>query len=183
MFAGRRDTLLPSTVVPKFTPAAIPIAFAQRAHAPHPANPASDEQSRMMWRWRWLIGLATAVSMVVLMAVLRPVPAPVIQLARLDAAGASRGSDARELAALQQTWTKAVVASFSTAESARAWETKWPQEGRQAVVKIIYNRAAGELRVEGRWKGKQFAKAFLVEQDFAAAVNQAKQFVEEQTGR
>jgi hypothetical protein len=76
-----------------------------------------------------------------------------------------------------------VVASFSTAESARAWETKWPQEGRQAVVKIIYNRAAGELRVEGRWKGKQFAKAFLVEQDFAAAVNQAKQFVEEQTGR
>ena len=112
MFAGHRDTLLPPTEVPKFTPAAIPIAFAQRTHSPHPANPTSDEQSRMMWRWRWLIGLATAVSMVVLVAVLWPAPAPVTQVAMLDAAGASRGSDGRELAALQQTWTKAVVASF-----------------------------------------------------------------------
>src|ERR1035441_9428169 len=82
MFAGRRDTLLPPTEVPKFTPAAIPIAFAQRTHSPHPANPASDEQSRMMRRWRWLIGLATAVSMVVLLAVLRLAPARVIQLDR-----------------------------------------------------------------------------------------------------
>jgi hypothetical protein len=32
----------------------------------------------MMWRWRWLIGLATAVSMVVLLAVLWPAPTPVI---------------------------------------------------------------------------------------------------------
>jgi hypothetical protein len=45
----------------------------------------------------------------------------------LDAAGASRGSDGRELAVLQQPWTKAVVASFSIAESARAWETKCPE--------------------------------------------------------
>jgi hypothetical protein len=137
----------------------------------------------MMWRWRWLIGLATAVSMVVLLAVLWPAPAPVIRVAMLDAAGASRGSDGRELAALRQTWTKAVVASFSTAESARAWENKWPEAGRPALVKIIYDRPAGELRVEGRWKGKQFAKTFFVEQDFAAALNQARQFVQEQTGR
>ena len=127
MFAGRRDTQVPPTVVPKFTPAAIPIPFAQRAHPPHPPNPASDEQRRMMWRWRWLIGLGTAVSMVVLLAVLWPAPAPVIQLAMLDAIGASRGSDGRELAALRQTWSKTVVASFSTTESARAWETRWPE--------------------------------------------------------
>jgi hypothetical protein len=57
----------------------------------------------MMSRWRWLIGLATAVSMVVLLAVLWPAPAPVTQVAMLDAAGASCGSDARELAALKQT--------------------------------------------------------------------------------
>jgi hypothetical protein len=52
------------------------------------------------------------VSMVVLLAVLWLAPAPVIQVAMLDAIGASRGSDGRELAALRQTWTKAVVASF-----------------------------------------------------------------------
>lgn len=50
-------------------------------------------------------------------------------------------------------------------------------------MKIIYDRPAGELRVEGRWKGKQFAKTFLVQQDFAAVLNQAKQFIQEQTGR
>lgn len=144
MLAGRHDTLAPSTEVPKFTPAAIPIAFAQRAHHPHPPNPASDELRRMMSRWRWLIGLATAVSMVVLLAVLWPAPAPVIQVAMLDAIWASRGSDARELAALRQTWTKAVVASFSTAERAWAWEIKWPEAGRPALVKIIYERPAGE---------------------------------------
>jgi hypothetical protein len=76
-----------------------------------------------------------------------------------------------------------VVASFSTAGRARASETKWPDAGRPALVNIIHGRPAGELRVEGRWKGKQFAKTFVVEQDFAAFLNQARQFVQEQTGR
>ena len=64
---------------------------------------ASDKERGLMWRWRWLIGLATAVGMVILLAVLWPAPAPVIQVAMLDAAAASRGSDAKELAGLRQT--------------------------------------------------------------------------------
>jgi hypothetical protein len=148
-----------------------------------PDRSASDKERSLMWRWRWLLGLATAVAMVILVAVLWPATAPVIQVAMLDTAGASRGSDDKELGALQQTWSKAVVASFSTAERARAWEIKWPEAGRRALVKIIYDRPAGELRVEGRWKGKQFAKTFVVEQDFAAALNRARHFVQVQTGR
>ena len=101
----------------------------------------------------------------------------------LDTAGASRGSDAKELPLLQQAWNKAAVDSFSNAEDARAWETNWPGDGRRVVVKILYDRPAGELRVLGRWKGKPFAKTFLVEQDFAAALTQVKQFIQEQTSR
>ena len=151
---------------------------------PQPSVPsASDKERRMMWRWRWLLGLATAAAAVALVMALWHAPAPVIQVAMLDTAGASRGSDAKELAALQQTWNKAVVDSFSSAENARAWETNWPGEGGKAVVKILYDRPAGELRVLGRWKGKPFAKTFVVEQDFAAALSLARDFIREQTSR
>jgi len=136
-----------------------------------------------MWRWRWLLGLATAAAAIVLAVVLRQAPAPMIQVAMLDTAGASRGSNARELAQLQQAWNKAPVDSFSSAENARAWETNWPGDGGRAVVKILYDRPAGELRVLGRWKGKPFAKTFIVEQDFAAALSQARDFIREQTNR
>ena len=100
--------------------------------------------------------------------------------ARLTA-GATRGADAKELALMRQTWNRAAVDSFSGAENARAWETNWPGNGKEAVVKILYDRPAGELRVLGRWKGKSFAKTIVVEQDFAAALSQAKSFVQEQT--
>ncbi len=150
---------------------------------PRPSAPsASDAERRMMWRWRWLLGLAAAVAAVALVAVLWQAPAPMIQVAMLDTAGASRGSDAKELALLQQTWNKAQVESFSSGEKAGAWETHWPGGSTRTVVKILYDRPAGELRVLGRWKGKPFAKTVVVEQDFAAALNQVKQFIQEQTG-
>ena len=136
-----------------------------------------------MWRWRWLLGLATATAAIVLAVVLRQAPAPMIQVAMLDAAGASRGSDAKELALMEQAWNKTPVDSFSYAENARAWETNWPGDGRRGVVKILYDRPAGELRVLGRWKGKPFAKTFVVEQDFASALSLARDFIREQTSR
>jgi hypothetical protein len=84
-----------------------------------PGLPARGEERRMMWRWRWLLGLAVATAAIVLVVVRWQAPAPVVQVAMLDTAGASRGSDAKELALLQQTWNKAVVDSFSSAENAR----------------------------------------------------------------
>jgi len=149
------------------------------------AATAGNAERRMMWRWRWLLGLATAAAAIALVAIplLRQAPAPVIQVAMLDTAGPSRGSEAKEQALLQQTWNKAVVDSFVSAESARAWETNWPGDGRGAVVKVLYDRAAGELRVLGRWKGRSFARTFVVEDDFAAVLNQANEFIQEQTRR
>ena len=146
---------------------------------------AGDEERRVMWRWRWLLGLAAATAVIALIAIplLRQAPGPVIQVAMLDTAGASRGSEAKDLVLLQQTWNKAAVDSFSTMENARAWETNWPGSGKGAIVKVLYDRPAGELRVLGRWKGKSFAKTFVVEQDFAAALSQAKQFIQEQASR
>ena len=58
-----------------------------------------------------------------------------------------------------------------------------PAADKQPVVKILYDRPAGELRVLGRWKEKSFAKAFVVEQDFDAVLSQAKAFIQQETGR
>jgi hypothetical protein len=147
------------------------------------APSAGDEERRIMWRWRWLLGLAAATAVIALVAIplLRQAPAPVIQIAMLDPAGASRGADSRELVLFQHTWTNASVDLFSAADKVRTWETDWPADGKGALVKVLYDRPAGELRVLGRWSGKTFAKTFVVEQDFGAALGQAKVFITEQT--
>lgn len=153
---------------------------------PQPAIPSTaDGERRMMWRWRWLLGFATAaaVAALIIVPLLRPAAAPVIQVAMLDTAGASRGSEAKDRALLQQTWNKAAVDSFESAEKAQTWETNWPTEGRRAIVKILYDRPAGELQVLGRSKGNSFTKTFVIEQDLATALNQAKEYIREQARR
>jgi hypothetical protein len=146
---------------------------------------AEDANRRMMWRWRWVVGLATVAAAVALIVVplVQRAPAPVFQVAMLDTGGGTRGADAGEQALLRQAWSGAVVASFSSSESARAWQTNWPADGGKAIVKVLYDRPAGELRVLGRWKGVPFQGTFVVEQDFAVAVNRAKAFIQEQTKR
>jgi hypothetical protein len=145
-----------------------------------------DQERRMMWRWRWLLGLAAAAAavMLVVLPLLRQAPAPVIQVAMLDTAGASRGSEASDLVLLQQTWKKVRVGAFDSAEKAQTWETNWPADlSRGAVVKILYDRPAGEVRVLGRWNGTSFAKTFVVEQDLSATLKQVNQFIQGQTRR
>ena len=146
---------------------------------------ANDANRRMMWRWRWLLGLATAaaaVALIVVPLVLRA-PAPVFQVAMLDTAGGTRGADAGELALLRQAWSGVVVASLSSSDVARAWQTNWPADGARGTVKVLLDRPAGELRVLGRWKGVPFQGTFVVEQDFAVALSREKAFVQEQTKR
>src|SRR5438876_12449432 len=92
---------------------------------------------------------------------------PVIQVAMLDTAGPSRGSDTNETTLLRQTWGKSTVESFSSGEGLRSWEAKWMAQSKRAGVKVVFDRAAGEVRASGRWKGKSFEKTFLVEEDLA----------------
>ena len=115
--------------------------------------------------------------------VVQRAPAPVFQVAMLEAGGGTRGPDAGEQALLRQAWSGAVVASFSSSDSARAWQANWPADGTRATVKVLYDRPAGELRVLGRWKGVPFERSFMVEQDLAVALDRAKAFIREQTNR
>jgi hypothetical protein len=140
---------------------------------------ASEKELKTMWRWRWVLGLAAATAVVALLLtpILTKPGAPVLQVALLDAAGATRGSDANETTLLRQTWEKATIDSFSSTGDLRAWETNWPPQTKGPVVKIVFDRAAGEVRVLGRWKGDNFTKTFLIEEDLAITLRQANDFI------
>ena len=161
---------------------------AQRKGAEQELKGGSDQEPSR-WRWQWLFGLATATAVVVgavlLSSLLRP-QQPFIQLAMMDAVGATRGSDTNVLPVLQRTWHETNVLAFSTPGELKIWLGEWPAESRQPTVKILYDRDAEEIRVLGRCKGKPlFERTFSVRtrEDLLTAVEQAKQFVAEQLSK
>lgn len=127
---------------------------------------------------RWWLGLAATAAVVALVVLpgLRT-SRPVIQVAMLDLGGATRGSNAtNEVAALNQSWQNAKVDSFASVDELRAWETNWPAS-KQPSIKIIYDRAAGEVRVLGRWEGKILEKTFVIDQSLATTLKQVRDYI------
>ncbi len=149
-------------------------------------RPAAEKEPdrRLAWGWRWMLGVATATAVVIVLLIpaIRTQPEAVIQIAMLDTTGGTRGADANEVQLLRQGLTPATIDSFSEFQLLHAWETNWPP-GKQPAFKIIYDRAAAELRVLERRQGKITAKTFLIEQDLASALKQAKDFIQSETKR
>jgi hypothetical protein len=152
---------------------------------PVPGGAPEEDALGTLWKWRWMLGLAAATAVVALLllpVVSRSAP-PIVQVAMLDTAGATRGSDTNEMSLLRQTWEKAAVDSFTSTEALHAWETNWPAQSKRPVVKVVFDRAAGEVRILGRWKGESFTNTFLVERDLAATLEQAKSFIRQRTSQ
>ena len=151
-----------------------------------PESAAEEPDRSLAWGWRWVLGLAAATAVVVIAAlsIFRAPNAPVIQLAMLDTVGGTRGTDMNELATLQGTWKESPVQHFSNASELEAWEKNWPNGDGRPAAKIIYDPAAGEVRVSGRSRGKFFQRTFLLEKDdLALTLQHVREFVREQTKR
>lgn len=117
-----------------------------------------QEKAEPSWLevWRWWIGLATATAAVVLVLVLnRPGPnlPPVIQVAMLDSVGTVRGTGVQPMELLQQQWKDAKPQEFDDAGKLKSWQESWPAGSKQTVVKVLYNRDTGELRIIVRTNG------------------------------
>ena len=147
-------------------------------------RPATEKEPdrRLAWGWRWFLGVATATAVVLLVVlpIFRTPGEPVIQLAMLDLTGGTRGSDTNEVQLLRQSWNVATVQSFAEFQLLRAWETNWPA-GKQPAFKIVYDRAAAELRVLGKRGGSLFSKTFPIENELATTLKHAQEFVREQS--
>lgn len=132
--------------------------------------------------WRWVLGLATVAALVAVILVpqvFRPTT-PIIQVAVLDVGGPTRSGTATEAELLRQNWPEVTVESFSDAASLQAWNTNWPGDKSRPVVKILFDRAAAELRVQGKTQRGTFDKTFSAEPDPAVALAQARAFIQEQ---
>jgi hypothetical protein len=147
---------------------------------------AAEEPSRSLaWGWRWVLGLAAATAVVVIVAlsIFHAPNAPVIQLAMLDTVGGTRGTDMNELATLREAWKGIPVQNFSNSSELESWEKDWPNGDRRPAAKIIYDPAAGEVRVSGRSRGKVFQRTFPVEKHLATTLQQVRVFIRNETKR
>jgi len=146
-------------------------------------QPVTSER-REGWNWRWALGLAGAAAIITVFlvpALTRPTT-PLIQLALLDVAGATRGSETNEVTVMKQQWPEASVRIVETPSELATWEESWLDTDR-LMVKVIHDRAAGEVRVRGRRKGEEFQAVFKTEPDLAAALRQTDAFIREKTRR
>ena len=84
------------------------------------AASAKEPDRSFAWGLRWVLGLAaaTAVVMLVMLPMFRAPTAPMIQVAMLESSG-TRGSASDEVTLLKQTWQTTMVHSFSDAEALR----------------------------------------------------------------
>ncbi len=148
-------------------------------------RPAAEKEPdrSLTWNWRWVLGLAAAAAVVLLAALpmFRTSNTPVIQVAMLDTAGGTRGTDTNDVALLQEMWRGHPIQTFSSTSELETWEKSWRTGGRGASAKIIYDPAAGEVRVSVHSKGKAFQKTFPLEKDFTSTLRQVSVFVREQT--
>ena len=146
-------------------------------------RPTKDKEPdrSLAWGWKWLLGLAPAAAIVVvlLLPIVRTPNVLVIQLAMLDMTGGTRGTETDASPVLHQTWANATLAVFTSPELLRTWETNW--SSKQNSVKIIYDPAAAEVRVLGKYHGKSFQETFPIVKDFPSTLNRVKAFVTEQT--
>lgn len=118
--------------------------------------------------WRWWIGLATATAAIALIVVLnRPGPnlPPVIQVAMLDSVGTVRGTGPKPMEVLQQQWKDVKPMEFDDAAKEKQWQESWPAGSKQTVVRVIYDRDAGELKVLKIVEGKVVEREALAVSD------------------
>jgi hypothetical protein len=158
-------------------------------------NPASPQTTsnptvvEMVWQWRWWLGLGTAAAVGLIVVSLNSTrmsvntarnanSKPLVQLAMLDSMGQTRGTAALQgslqlAATLKGGLEQTNLTFFSETAELKKWVEEWPSDNEQPAFKVWYDRDASEVRVLGRWGGKQqIERRFPVanERDLAAVL-------------
>lgn len=136
----------------------------------------------MLFRWRWWVGVALAATVAALLAIppFLGSRTPVIEVAMLDLAGATRGAGTQATTLLTGTWPGAAVQQLASDAELQAWETNWPIKSRRLVVKVVYDQSTGELRVVGHGPASSFTNTFPVDSDLRAMLVKAKAYLDSQ---
>ena len=140
-----------------------------------------EQDQKMMWKWWWILGLASGVAAVVFLvfpAITRP-DLPTIQVAMLDTVGTVRGSDDNEVVLLKQQWKSADIHNFDNPVLLKNWETNWP-DGNKVVAKVIYDHTTGEVRLLLHGTGGLQQRIFTVDRDLVTTLHEVDAYVRKQ---
>ena len=132
------------------------------------------------WNWRWVLGFATGAALLLFLILpqfTKPGPV-VVQVAMLDTAGGARGGDTNDVEILTRQWKGSSVQTFESARLLADWETNHLKAEKRAV-QVVYDRAAGEIRVSVFSAGKPQQKTFTVDRDLTSSLQQVSLFIQE----
>jgi len=142
-----------------------------------------EADRKRRWGFRWFLVLAPVTAAVVVLSVVLTQPKePLIQVAMLDTAGATRGAATNQVTLLQAQWKTASVRSFDKTDDLEAWEKDWPASKRP-VAKVVFDPAAAEVRLLLRAEGRIVRTTFPVEKDLSGALRQAEDLIRKQLGK
>jgi hypothetical protein len=149
------------------------------------AESPDEDGKALAWGWKWFLGLAAtvAVAALILVPIFFSPPKPQVQIAMLDVAGVTRGGDTNESTILLETLKGATVTNFSNLQELKSWEESWTAVARGYQIKVIYNRAAAEIRVLGRGRDREFTNTFPVDSDLHEALARAEVYINQQTAK
>ncbi len=160
----------PKTMLPGYARGRLQAKVRERFGVPNGVN-----ERRPLWaRWGW-ISIAVGVAVLTLMLSLR-VEQPhalEIQVAMLDLAGTTRGSNTNELAILQQLQPDSEIRTFASESELAHWEGDLTQDSERNLIKVVYDRSSDELRVLGYAGGRMIQATFPVEGNLRSAVEKA----------
>jgi hypothetical protein len=138
---------------------------------------------RSRWRtWRWWLRLAVVLGIGALLiwSDFKAPPRAVVQIAVVQGTNAPPVELFQDTSLLQTLWPDVTITTAGTSEELKNWEEDWPEAQSFSLVKIIYDRPGGELRVAGVHHGAHFHRAFDMEKGFPPALKEAHAFLHEQ---
>ena len=137
------------------------------------------------WGWRWFLGLAATLAVVALIVVplLLAPPNAQIQVAMLDLAGPTRGTGTNESGLFLEALKGATSTNISSLSELQAWEQSWSADQRGYEVKVIYDRAAAEVRVLGKGRGREFSRRFSAGVEPRQILGEVQAYVKAETAK
>ncbi len=173
-------TMAPAGELPAYARGRLQTKVRQTLGRPLASEKLGREQ-KMMWKWWWVLGLASGVAAIVLLVlptITRP-SGPIIQVAMLDTVGTIRGSDDNQVALLQQQWKDSDIHNFENPILLKNWETNWP-EGNKVAAKVIYDRTSGEVRLLLHGMGTPQQRIFAADRDLVTTLQEVDAFIRKQ---
>ena len=146
-----------------------------------PVEPAGIGQTLRKW-WIAVLAAGAMAAAVIFLAAFPQSSRPTIQIAMLDTAGTVRGPTGDDAAFLKRQWKISSVQNFDSTATLGNWETNWPL-GDKVVAKVVYDRAAAEVRVSLHGRGSPQTRTFVIERDLATTLQQVNAFIQEQAKR